>query len=197
MKRMIILVLLAGLLIDCGKAIQSEHSHELAVKKNNEALYEMIKNDSASMLLALDLLNQAISADSNFVTAYHNKLKCLCNLNRIEEAIGIAELIVIKQPQNVEALVMWGMLVEKAGKKNYTDIYNEALTKYNNKIVLESDDPLMHLNKAFLLLMMEKQRGLDLYEDLRIKFGDAIDSTYWDPIFYDFNKIAYLEKMCQ
>lgn len=182
----------------CGQPFQKNNTRQIAVEKNDAALVEMLKGDSISALMALNLLDQAIAADCTFITAYRNKVRCLCMLNRYLEAISLADYVQKLQPKKTQDMIFQAMLFEKAGLPNEAQMrYEKSLEYYDERIKFEPNNFDAKLDRAFLLLFFEKARGIEAYRKLLSEAPDRVDSTYWSDMFYSFDKNTFLRDLCK
>lgn len=136
------------------------HSQNTDGKKTNINLKAKELTDSALKLVTIDLgsdkvidlLNQALQIDSNYLPALYNKFSFEGGLKHYDEAIIIANHILRIQPQNpslqFSAAMMYFISGDTISSKRY---FNEAEIEVNNLL-----DTMEHTSKTYNDLLLNK-----------------------------------------
>ena len=104
-----------------------------AVALNDSAVALMMKFRPSALDSAHDLLNKAISVDTNYFTAYANKVSVYCRQKNFSKAVETAKHLERIQPRNPEGIFTLGFLLERSGDTE------KALEKYNKAVALNAE----------------------------------------------------------
>jgi len=142
-----------------------------AIELNNSAV--KLATDNLHYDIAIDLLNQALQIDSNFLTALYNKFSYECGLKKYDYAINTAHQILRIEPNNFTTYYLLGMSYLNSGdtlssQKNF----NEAEIQINNILdTLKSANrnyKNLLLNKAVILIYKDSTQASDSILNLLI-----------------------------
>jgi tetratricopeptide (TPR) repeat protein len=108
---------------------------------------------------ALTLLNRAIAIDTNYYTAYHDKLAFQHLLNLRDSAFATAKLIVRRWPGEVKTKILLGEYYELKGDTlSAFKCYNNALSAINHH--LDEADSISRryeqIDKAKILILLNQ-----------------------------------------
>lgn len=172
-----ILFLLIGLYA-CGQQ-SGNKIHPLdprAKQLNDSAMFVAMQTGSYGQ--AIELLDQATRIDSNYLTAYGNKLIFQLELKKFEEALITANNLIRINPDAPEHFANFGMIYECKGDTVLSKkFFTQAAKRYD--IILDTMNPankdydLLLMNKAInLVLVGEQQKGNEILQELYIKQKD-------------------------
>lgn len=161
-----IFILVLGL-ISCGQDKGNTASRTKidprAKALNDSAAAQAMHFEEESSLRAIQLLNQAIQIDSNYYTAYWNKLGLHTRLKQYDEALVVARHLVRLRPNSPEIHGGIGMLYEMTGDSvssikhfNQADVLYDQVLDTMRSGSLNYDMTLM--NKGLNLIMIGKQQ---------------------------------------
>lgn len=183
-----------------------QDNKELAVKLTSEA-YNIIKEifiveDSLERVQkyskALNLLNDAIKLDSNYLPAYSNKLLIFEELKNYSEALKTTEEIREIKGIYPELFLTQGILLEKLSRSEEAEIkFKEALSLFYQKV--ESDTSSIFndkINICYLILFLDgKEKALYQLDELKSNFPDRKESIeYHQTIIENFDWDEYFKK---
>jgi len=153
-----------------------------AVKLNNLAVKLFMQSvDSNNKQNAINLLNKATAIDSNYFTAYWNKLSFQMGLKQYDNALITARRITVIRPNNAYVQAMVGNLLEIKGdsissKPNFNAsllLYNKMLDTINVKDSRYKD---VVFGKATDLIMLGKQSEANIL--LKQLYNSTTDTVY-------------------
>jgi len=139
-----------------NKDLKLEHtgkSHFLLAK----CLYSMDKKGSA-----IEMYDQALKINPNYVEAYFNKGICLLNLNLKEEAIKMFNKTIELNPNYVDAYFQRGYYFYNLQK------YQKAMQEMNKVLQLDENYYQAYYEKGFCFQQMKR------YEEAIIEISKAI-----------------------
>ena len=188
--RFSILLLLTGFYA-CGQ--QSENKKHVVDPKARQL------NDSATSIAmhaqdynkAISLLDQATQIDSNYLTAYANKLSFQLELKQFDKALATAKNLNRIKPEAPEYFVSIGLIYEHMGDTTSSNkFFNEAVNRYNKILdtmsTVNKDYDLLLMNKAVsLILVGQQQKGNDILKGL---YDKQKDESYREMLSSFMNK---------
>ena len=181
-----ILLALAATGVFCCAGAQPAYKPALKAQQlNDEAVTKYIKYGSSpdSIKAALRLLQQAVTADSSYYSAWTNKLDFECQAGLYESALKTTDRMVHLFPAEVNVLFLNGVLQFKTGhNKAAVAVFNKLLKIYDAMPAdKESADNLktIQINKGIALIMVDrKKEGEDILTKLGSKEKDPAVKHY-------------------
>jgi tetratricopeptide (TPR) repeat protein len=147
-----------------------------ALKLNNEAVQlfmDSVGMDSGRPLKkAINLLNQAIKIDSNYLIAYRNKFDYQIALKQLDSAIATGKQLIRLAPQDGTIRLRVGMAIERAGDTvRSVKYYKDALALLNKRLdtmnVRNKNYEFTQESKgAALILLNQPEKGHKILQDL-------------------------------
>ena len=171
-----------------------------AISLNDEAMSliafsmpPLTYKDSSLLHDALILLDKAIIIDSLYQLAYANKAMVLEYLGRNEDAINALTVIVKLRPDYAEGFTYLGYKYEKLGNMDSANIsYRSAISAYSRRIE-RTNNVLDKLNRAFIISLIDKDKGLQEMEKIVEKNPDDKTFDLWkQQFFYDFDRQKFI-----
>ena len=146
MKRILFTIcIMCAILVACSK---EKKVHPGALSLNNQACELISKGKCAD---ALGMLNQAISLDSTYTTAYANKMNLLVSLQRYGEALDVMDKIIELLPNDSYSYQFKGHILEKIGAyKNAKIYYKRAYELYKEKKEIKANSCLQGFELKYL-----------------------------------------------
>jgi tetratricopeptide (TPR) repeat protein len=170
---------------------------EEVINLNEQAVLLINERNQTSYQEAIKLLDKAIRIDSTYHMAYANKAATLSKLGKHIEAIQLYKYIVETiYPGYLEIYPMLGMLHEKMGKDSIAkEYYQMAILKYSDRIN-DKKDILDMINKAHIIYILNKQKGLNEIDSLIIAYptNDELP-LYKEYLFIGYDHKKYLEEL--
>lgn len=163
-------LLLLITLYACGQNTKNYSVNPKAKQLNDSAVSVAIHSGNYSK--SIELLNEAIKADSNFSIAFANKVNFQLQLKQFDKALETSKSLLKIKPNVPEYIVMTGMIYDQIGdtisSKEYfaqaAKIYNnilDTMTKTNKNY----DGYLM--NKAVnLILLGQQEKGNEILKQV-------------------------------
>ena len=177
----LIVSLLLITLSACGQ--QSKHSINPRAKKlNDSAVYLVVREFNYDK--AIELLNEAIKIDSNYPTAFVNKINFQLQLKQFDKALATSKNLLRIKPNAPDYVVMTGIINEQLGdtvssKKYFTQaakIYDDILDTMD----IANKNYNMHLiNKAVNLIFLgQQQTGNDILKKVYGNTKDEVEKEF-------------------
>jgi tetratricopeptide (TPR) repeat protein len=173
-----------------------------AIELNDDAMssitYSMpplTSKDTSLLRKAIVLFNKAISIDSLYYLAYANKAMVLKHLGQNNEAIHVLSVITKLKPDYAEGFSMLGFTYEKLGNMDSAIIkYKAAIIAYSHRIEL-TNDVSDKVNRAFILSLIDKEKGLQEMDYLIEENPDDNTINFWkQQLFEGFDRQKYISK---
>jgi tetratricopeptide (TPR) repeat protein len=156
----------------CGQ--QTNYSVDPRAKKLNDSAIALVVN-SDDYSKAIELLDQAINIDSNFITAFANKTSFQLQLKQFDKALVTSKQLLSIKPNVPEYIVMSGMICDQIGdtisSKKY---FNQAATVYDNIL-----DTMSTSNKNYNGFLINKAVNL-IFLGQQEKGNDILNQVYND-----------------
>jgi Tfp pilus assembly protein PilF len=154
------------------------------------------KDDSADLLLAMNLLNKAIEEDSLYYSAYLNRAKAYSLLNQYDKSFRDYRVIERIKPDMAETYTLQGFLYEKLGKNDLANQkYYEAIRVYD-KLINNADKIDDRINRAFILSLVNKEKGDSEIEKLIEEYPNDTNLLFWkEKLFEDFDREEYINSL--
>lgn len=178
------------------------HHNRKAIALNDDAMSYIIysippltSEDTSLLRKAIALLNKAISIDSLYYLAYANKAMALKHLGQNNEAIQILCIITKLRPDYAEGFSNLGFSYEKRGNMDSAYIkYKSAIIAYNNRIK-RSNNLSDKINRAFILSLIDKEKGWQEMDFLIEQNPDDNTIKFWkQQLFEDFDREEFINK---
>lgn len=148
--------------------VDSKVLNNKAMDKYAKIMFKPLHESKPELIEILEMLNQAIEIDNDYVLAYTNKANVLVKLQRYDDAIKVLEKASNLKDDYAEVISIQGFYYEKIGKLALAENkYNEALIAYDNRIK-KSNKIEDLVARAFLLAFTEnKQTALEEINQLQ------------------------------
>lgn len=188
--RLPIIFLLIGFYA-CGQHLEKKNLvADPKAKQLNDSAVAIVMH-SQDYNKAVSLFDQATNIDSNYYTAYANKLSYQLGLRKFDKALVTAKNLNRIKPESPDYFVIAGIIYAEIGDKISSQKYFiEAATHYDKILDTMSkenkhyDDLLM--NKAVnLILVGQQQKGNDILKQL---YDKQKGGSYKEIIFSFMNK---------
>jgi tetratricopeptide (TPR) repeat protein len=178
-KHIIILLLLT--LTACGQNSKTnKHVIDPKARQLNDSAVALTRSfDSLDYVKAIALLDKATTIDTNFYTAYWNKLAFQSQLGQYNNALQTAKQLKRIKPNAPDFYVTTGMLYEKTGDSiSAQSQYKEALIRYDKILdtmdIKNKDYDMLLMNKGVSLILVGQQtKGNDIIKKLYDKQTDV------------------------
>ena len=170
----------------------------IIVKKLNfTACLLMAKEGSKkdSLLLAMHLLDSAISLDKSYYNSYQNRSTAEGMLGKYVEAINDIDQVLKIKNNLAEEKAMRGFILEKL---NHNDealkSYNEAIIDYKARLKKDSTNLKSQIDIAFLtMLTKNKNEGIIEYKKIIKKYPNDQRVIMLDSFFYSFVRKTFID----
>ena len=182
---------IALLLCSCGA--EQDDPRQQAIALNNKAAQTFHKAPEE----ALQLLDEAIAADPNYIMAYSTKAAFLGSLERYKEAAEVMGEAVHLDPDFVEGHIGRGAFLEKAGKTDEAQAcYKKAVMLLDERLVKNPEDSYARAHRAFLIYLQgsEKEAMRILDKMIEDDPGDSLASGVRDVIKSGFRPLGTASK---
>lgn len=147
-------------------------------------LLGVIASQSNNQLLALDLIDKAISINSSYSVLFNNRGNILYTLNRLEEALVSYETAINLKKDYADAYYNRGNALKDLKR------FDEALVSYDQAINLRNDHPEAYNNRGIVL------NYLNHFEEALASYNKAIylQEDYADAYFNSGNILYKLKR---
>jgi tetratricopeptide (TPR) repeat protein len=185
----------------CSFAQTSDRQKAVELNGQASQLFSEAYSSKDTARLVIDLLDQAIAADSLYRPAHWNKASLLCQLGQRKEALKTLDRLSAIQPDFIGILSWGGSILEIMGQKEKAKKrYLRDITKCD-KIIKRGPDSLKmsaKISKAtFLMLLYGKTRGIQEYKKIVKEYsGNKFVKSKRDT-FYTFDRKKYLNNVCK
>jgi tetratricopeptide (TPR) repeat protein len=202
MKRSILILFIVTCLTSCNGQEKNSLSRydPAAVQLNNLAMdiYNLNSQNTDSISKSVYLLTLAIQKDSTYYLAYGNKASLLCQIGKSDEAIAVLDKILTQKKDIVELLTFKGFLFEKTGNVSKAmEIYNSALSLYNQKLKTDSSNISLMLNRAFIYFFVEgNDRAIKEFLIISDTYPNNDQVTIMKDNFLLFDRKVYIDSIC-
>jgi hypothetical protein len=155
------------LFFSCNDKAKECNYNERAIQLNDSAIMISSWGDTAKILIAIELLNEATDIQPDYYLAYWNKLTFQRQLNLMDDASVTLKVMEQLSPENPDLKTMLGAIYERYRKDTVLAInkYNEADLLY--KTILDTLNPASFsyqsvvTSYAFNLKMLRKNIDFD------------------------------------
>jgi tetratricopeptide (TPR) repeat protein len=205
-SRKSLLLVLITFVTFCSCDGQKRKINPLAKKLNDSAMniYRMSSKllDTGVLKHAVNLLNKATGIDSDYFTAYRNKLLFQIQLRNDEPALKTGKELLRLKPDDVEVIVITGQCYDRMGDSLSASLYYKmALSKFDKILdtmnVATDAYKTIALGKALdLILLNRRKESTILLNQLSAMETDTIYKNRYKE-FTNFSKsdILYGPKM--
>jgi len=178
--RLIILLILITLSA-CGQ--QSKYSIDPRAKKLNDSAVNIVMRTN-NYDKAIELLDEAIKIDSNYPTAFANKVSFQLQLKQFDKALVTSKNLLRIKPNAPDYIVMIGMINEQLGdtvssKKYFTQaakIYDDILDTMETT---NKNYDMYLINKAVNLIFLgQQQTGNDILKKVYSNTKDEVEKEF-------------------
>lgn len=181
-------------------ACNSQKNNPIAKDLNNKAINILISNNDSNiqqLQMGLNYLDSAIKIDSNYLTAYTNKISFLIKLKRQNDAILVCDYLINRKYSVAELYMMEGFIYENKGD-SIRSIKNYILARNNFKDRIQKDQNKVsnQINLIFSEFMIsnDKKEALKEIEILKNKFPQNVEIENMQELIKDFNRGVYLQQ---
>lgn len=150
--------------------------------------------DTLKLRNAIDILDKSITIDSSYYLAYANKAIALSRLGQNSKALNTLNKITKLKPDYAEGFSMQGFMYEKMGNIDSANSkYEEAIVAYNYRIN-KANKIEDKINSAFILSLINRERGLNEIDDLIRNNPDNKTIEIWKKQLFDqFNRKDFID----
>lgn len=197
MKRLSIL-LFAISFLSCKSSFAQEKIDPEARKLNDSAVgsrFSLAYHDyNQALEHSIDLLNQAIRIDSNYLTAYWNKFMFQNDLKRYKDAAVTGQQLIKLKPLNASIKYMVGETYDRMGDTiTSAEYYRSSLSMLDNMLdTMKASDNKIYksaiVNKAIVLILLNQpEKGHNILKEL---YAKETNESYKRMLqmYIDFNK---------
>lgn len=174
--------------------------NSVAIELNNKAMnditysiFPVTSKDTLLLRKSIVLLNKAISIDTMYFLAYANKAMVLRRLNKNKEALQTLRIITKLKPDYAEGFSSLGFAYEKLGSIDSANVcYKSAIIAYNKRIQ-QTNNINDKLSSAFILSLIDKEKGLQQMDYLIDDNPDNESIVFWkQQLFDDFDREKFI-----
>jgi hypothetical protein len=170
-----------------------------AVEKQKEAFMlqwdtvtQHFKNNADTLQMALYLLDESISLDTTYLSAYQTKINFLNHAREYAKALDVCNLVFSRnlEKDRPECFLIRGMLYDKLNRhEQAADDYKTGISVCEEKLENAPDDFKILSDRALLFLLLEgKERGLQEFGLLLEKPLSKIDRKTTEMLLQDIAK---------
>lgn len=184
----------------CLQSCSAQNRKE-AIRLNDEAMTLLTNgSETGSMINAIQLLDQAISADNSYTLAYTNKAQLYCKMGKYSDAVNTLNQVITIKKDFTEGIMTKGFYLEKMGRLNEAkETYKLALDTYDKKLKKgDAQDITMRLNRAFTMAFLYgKETAILEYKIIDSMYPNNSKVIHMHDVFYTFDKTEFLSTLCQ
>ena len=188
--RLLAFLLFFGLHAFGQQSEKKEHSINPKARRLNDSAVAVVRR-SHDFEKAILLLDEATAIDSNYLTAFSNKLTFQYQTKQFDKALITAKSLHRIMPDAASYIMMLGVIYEEKGdtvsSKKY---FNEAAKRYDNMLdtmnkTNKSYEALLFSKALNLILLGQEQSGHDILKQL---YDNQKDTAYKNLLGLFMNK---------
>lgn len=182
-------------------SIENKKYNKKAIELNAEAIeilgqiiFPNNHADTLKLRNAIDILEKSITIDSLYYLAYANKAIALSRLGQNSQALNTLNKITNLKPDYAEGFSMQGFMFEKMGNIDSANSkYKEAIGAYNYRLN-KANKIEDKINRAFILSLINREKGLNEINDLIRDNPDNTTIEMWKKQLFDqFNRKEFID----
>ena len=172
-----------AILTACNPGCKEKHSRDPEAKLLNDSALKILMRSSKNedYQKAIELLEKAITIDSTYVGAYHNKISFETLLKQYDKALITAKYLNKLRPENPNFIITTGILYEKNGDTiSSANYFEKALMLYNHILdtmnVSNHDYFALQMNKGISFILLHQQEKADSF--LKVLYDRQTDEKH-------------------
>lgn len=183
----------------CVSCTVNSQNEKLAIELNDKAvkLYHNNGKDSVTISKVIELYDQAIDADPQYLIPFWNKITLFLEQNRCNDALTELEEFQKNNQKTLGFSSAIGFILEGLGRnKEAEEKYIQELSLYDLLMEESTDSTIIDLkiSRAFILMFVKGTGdGIAEFEKILNEYPKNQNLQYHKTTFYDFDRNKFIE----